>query len=72
MRLTTQGSPRCLRLEVSDDGAGLEADPAAGEGEGLAGIHERARLLGGTVELEGDEPRGLLLIVTFPVPEAGS
>ncbi len=44
-------SPTGLLVEVADDGpVGLGACPAAGGGAGLAGLRERARLLGGHFE----------------------
>jgi signal transduction histidine kinase len=61
-----------LRLEVSDDGSGLDGEtPDHTDGRGLAGIRERAGLLGGEVELESPQGQGLCLRVSFPLPAPG-
>ena len=39
-----------LELDVSDDGIGSEGSAAVGSGRGLAGMRERAAMLGGTVD----------------------
>src|SRR5262249_2958985 len=76
----SQHADRVL-LEVSDDGAGFdpEAQRAASEPEsgvppptglGLAGMRERAELLGGPVELISAPGRGppVRLVAPFPPP----
>ncbi len=50
-------------LEVSDDGRGLSGE----EGNGLLGIRERVRELGGTLALHSES--GTLLRVTLPGPQ---
>lgn len=63
-------APQSLRLTVADDGTGVEpldAEALVSEGHfGLAGMRERAALLGGTFALEPQEDRGSLLAVTVP------
>ncbi len=58
-----------VQLVVRDDGQGFDA--AAGrEGRyGLLGMRERARLLGGTLRIEGRAGRGTTVRVTVPLPE---
>jgi signal transduction histidine kinase len=72
---TAAGRP-CLRIEVKDDGGGMElerdeADPRRG-GRGIDGIRERVRLLGGEVHLTEARPSGLSVEVMLPMPEAAS
>ncbi len=60
--LTCRGA--LLRLEVCDDGRGLPAELR--EGVGLRSMRERARCLGGALQLHGAAPRGLRLCVDIP------
>ncbi|MGO8905896.1 MAG: GAF domain-containing protein [Solirubrobacteraceae bacterium] len=53
-----------LRLEVQDNGAGFDAD-AASKGFGLAGMRERASLVGGTLTISSDE-HGTLVKACLP------
>jgi PAS domain S-box-containing protein len=60
-----------LTLAVQDDGRGFNTD-ALGENEGLglAGMHERANLAGGHLEIVSAPGKGTR--VSFEVPQAGS
>jgi signal transduction histidine kinase len=65
--------PRCLGLEVEDDGCGF--DPAAGQSPderhyGLIGMQERVTHLGGKLEIESAPGRGTRLRVRVPVSQA--
>jgi signal transduction histidine kinase len=53
-----------LELVVSDDGVGLPEH--AHHGYGLRNMRDRARLLGGKLELEPGSPRGTVVRLTFP------
>lgn len=69
------GSPRAevqlhafdshIELTVRDWGKGIGSGAPAGEGIGIAGMKERARLLGGTVEIESADP-GTRVHAVFP------
>jgi PAS domain S-box-containing protein len=65
-----QRGPRTLEAIVEDDGRGFDAAPDGGAGEhlGLRGMHERAALLGGTVEIESRPGRGTTVFVRVPLP----
>ena len=59
-----------IMVEVTDDGPGA-ADPAAairGGGTGLAGLRERARLLGGQLEAGNAAERGFAVRAFLPGP----
>jgi PAS domain S-box-containing protein len=75
----TQAEVRILRdaehvvLEVKDNGQGFPkeildrfTETGAGTGVGLAGIHERAHELGGSLHVESDKS-GTTLLITIPV-----
>ncbi|HJZ49858.1 MAG TPA: GAF domain-containing sensor histidine kinase, partial [Roseiflexaceae bacterium] len=61
-----------LRVWVRDDGVGFapEAVPAsgAGNGFGLLSLRERARLAGGTLQVESAPGAGTLVAITIPGP----
>src|SRR5262249_18443588 len=61
-----------LHLDVRDDGVGFahRPDPHDGRGLGLAGMQERARLLGGTCRIESSG-RGTSISLALPVGHHG-
>jgi two-component system sensor histidine kinase DegS len=62
--------PSLAELTIADDGRGWEGEcspPAAGRGEGLPGMRERARLLGGELRVESALGRGTRVIVAAPL-----
>jgi signal transduction histidine kinase len=65
------------RLKVTDDGIGMSEERAEealarGEGWGLAGIHERAALLGGDVIVRSEPGAGTEIEARIPIPESRS
>ena len=62
-----------VTLEVADNGLGFEpgADAARG-GLGLDGMRERARRIGGTVEVLSRPRQGTVVRVRVPLPEASA
>jgi signal transduction histidine kinase len=58
-----------LRLEVCDNGSGAvppSCEPADGRGNGLPGMEERARRVGGTLRVEGSPGIGTKVCLTVP------
>ena len=70
--------PEQLTVIVRDDGIGFDPQArSAGEGFGLAGMHERAALLGGELTIRAVPGEGSTIAVGFPIarsvqPPAGS
>jgi len=61
---------RQLRLRVRDDGKGIDDSVLAGDGEpghyGLPGMHERAKLIGGKLEVWSQLQSGTEIELTLP------
>jgi signal transduction histidine kinase len=67
-----------LQLDVSDNGKGIPKDrlqgvleSGSGTGVGLAGIRERVRDLGGSMEINSDDA-GTAIIISIPLTELAS
>jgi PAS domain S-box-containing protein len=59
-----------LRLTVTDNGTGVAPGQALSCGSlGLRGMHERAELLDGTVDVRPHRPRGTIVSITIPLGE---
>jgi PAS domain S-box-containing protein len=60
-----------VRVTVSDDGQGFDSKPLGDLlriGKlGVAGMHERAKLLGGKVDIESVEGKGTTVYITIPI-----
>ena len=71
IELTTAGGQIVLRIQ--DDGRGItDAEARGTKSFGLLGMRERARLLGGTLEIRGDNGAGTTLTVRIPAPQAAA
>ncbi len=58
---------RTLEVEVRDDGAGFDPSAVAARGHyGLVGLHERARLAGGVLEVASTPGQGTALRLALP------
>jgi two-component system sensor histidine kinase UhpB len=66
VRLRLRAGRTRLRLLLRDDGHGR---PARHRGVGLRSMHERARCLGGHLQLLPREGRGWTLLLDLPLPE---
>ena len=59
-----------LELEIRDDGKGFDPEIETGAGHyGLLGMRERARLVGGTLEIESGTGRGTDIRLVVPIPQ---
>ncbi len=58
--------PALLELRISDDGRGLPSSPVAGQG--LIGMRERARLVGGRLVVSQRPGGGVEVAAALPVP----
>jgi len=59
-----------LIVTVADNGKGIETkSPRNGQGHGLTGIAERARMLGGTVKIDSRQGKGTILSVRLRLSE---
>jgi signal transduction histidine kinase len=64
--LSAREADGSLLVIVGDDGAGF--DPSAtGQGRGLAGMRERAALLGGRIEVRSEPGKGTEVLATLPL-----
>jgi signal transduction histidine kinase len=55
-----------LELMIRDDGTGLPKELHPGAGMGLQTMHERARLIGGTLEVRSEPSGGTTVLCTVP------
>jgi signal transduction histidine kinase len=63
-------STSTLRLVISDDGQGEDAESPSAQGTGIAGMRERAHALGGTVEAGPRDGGGFEVRAELPTEEA--
>ncbi len=63
-----------IRLVVEDDGVGFdlaERDVARDKGIGIIGMHERATLIGATLQIESQPGQGTAVYLEAPVASRG-
>jgi signal transduction histidine kinase len=72
VKLSLRATDTCIRLSVSDNGAGFRDEAAAGKlaSFGLAGMRERAALLGGTLAVQSAAGKGVTVRLELPLDEA--
>lgn len=56
-----------VQLAIRDDGQGFDPAAVSGDHHGLAGIRERARLLGGQARIHSRPGRGTTILVSAPL-----
>lgn len=62
-----QDESHLLTLKIRDDGVGLSPGPYRNDARGVLGMKERARDLGGTLDLQPEPAGGTRLFLTVPV-----
>jgi signal transduction histidine kinase len=60
-------TPRQVQLTIEDDGLGFDASDTAEDRHGLVGMNERARMLGGALDLSTSPGAGTRVRVTVPL-----
>ena len=73
VKLSLDPNTNELQLGISDDGVGMQNDPAEGDGYtvqkrlGILGVRERVDLLNGTIAFNTSEGQGTKLDVVIPI-----
>ncbi len=64
-------TPQGVRLSVRDNGHGFDPGAVAGDRQGIVGMRERARLLGGTLRVTSRRrtPSGTTVVASVSIPE---
>ena len=70
--VTVTGGADAIEIAVEDDGSGLPDDAERSRTLGMANMHHRAQLVGGTLELRGSAGRGTRLLLSIPRPAASA
>ncbi|MDX2041911.1 MAG: response regulator [Acidobacteriota bacterium] len=69
IRVNAYADAESLNLQIADDGKGfdVQASLAAGQSSGLAGMRERAQLLGGLLMIDSAIGKGTVINATLPL-----
>ncbi len=59
---------RSVRLTIRDDGGGFDPKAVSEDRQGILGMRERARLLGGRLRVDSRPGRGTTVLASVPVP----
>ena len=66
-RIVVSHAANDLQLDISDDGCGMDLTASKRERLGLIGMAERARMLGGSMEIDTAPGRGTRICVRLPL-----
>ena len=73
VQINLEADEKEIALRVTDNGRGItDAEMKGTKSLGLLGMRERARLLGGTLQIEGTSGKGTTLTVRIPSPQAAA
>ena len=69
VKVSLRSTDGCLGLRIEDDGVGFDLDAAMAQRNsfGLAGMHERVSLMGGSFEIRSGAGRGTAIAITLPL-----
>lgn len=70
VNLSLEAADMCIRLRLGDNGAGFDTEAAGRQAMsfGLAGMRQRAELLGGTLAVRSAPGKGTVLTLQVPAP----
>lgn len=71
VRVNVVGRPDGFELHLEDDGRGICADTTTRAGIGLIGMKERAREVGGSLEITAADTGGTLISLQVPLQDLG-
>jgi len=69
VRLSAEVSDGRLMLGITDNGRGFRPDESSGDGLGLQGMKERARLMGGELHVQSEPSGGTTIHLALPIAE---
>jgi signal transduction histidine kinase len=69
VRVTAEADADSFQLSVIDNGRGFRAEDEPGEGMGLQGMRERARLMGGELGIVSEPSGGTVVALAVPIRE---
>ena len=69
VRLSAEVSDGRLVLGIADNGRGFRADETSGDGLGMQGMKERARLMGGELSVQSEPSGGTTVRLALPIAD---
>jgi signal transduction histidine kinase len=73
INVTVREAGGALAVAVSDNGRGIPSEQVDGaDSLGLLGMRERAALLGGSIEVHANRPRGTVVVMSIPLADRRS
>lgn len=72
VRVTAEADTDAFQLSVIDNGRGFRPEEPPGDGMGLQGMRERARLMGGELKIVSEPSGGTIVALSVPIGERTS
>jgi len=69
VRVTAEMLDSTFHLVIMDNGRGFRPEESSGDGLGLQGMKERARLMGGDMRVTSEPSGGTMVVLTVPVSD---